>query len=100
MIWIGDVHGCAKTLLALIKQLPKNRQVGFLGDLVDRGPDSVEAAEHCMLSTATPKMEGCNALPKIFFMASPTLFVSLSVLLQSTEYLERAPSGYMDSPSQ
>jgi len=43
MIWIGDVHGCSKTLLALLKKLPKNREVGFLGDLVDRGPDSIEA---------------------------------------------------------
>jgi len=43
MIWIGDVHGCSKTLLALIRQLPKNREIGFLGDLVDRGPNSVEA---------------------------------------------------------
>lgn len=43
MIWVGDVHGCSKTLLALLKKLPKNRNIGFLGDLVDRGPDSVEA---------------------------------------------------------
>jgi hypothetical protein len=53
MIWIGDVHGCAKTLLALIKQLPKNRQVGFLGDLVDRGPDSVEAMKIALDSSDT-----------------------------------------------
>ena len=45
MICIGDVHGCSKTLLALIKQLPKNREIGFLGDLVDRGPNSVEAVK-------------------------------------------------------
>jgi len=45
MIWIGDVHGCSKTLLALIKLLPKNREIGFLGDLVDRGPNSVEAVK-------------------------------------------------------
>jgi len=43
MIWIGDVHGCSKTLLALLKKLLKNRDVGFLGDPVDRGPDSVKA---------------------------------------------------------
>ena len=45
MIWIGDVHGCSKTLLALLKKLPKNREVGFLGDLVDRGSNSVEAVK-------------------------------------------------------
>jgi len=45
MIWIGDIHGCSKTLLALIRQLPKNREIGFLGDLVDRGLNSVEAIQ-------------------------------------------------------
>jgi serine/threonine protein phosphatase 1 len=40
---IGDVHGCAKTLAALvyrgIKPKPKD-SLYFLGDYVDRGPDS------------------------------------------------------------
>lgn len=51
---IGDVHGCLDELLQLLGQLgydavrtgdsfqvhpPDNRQVIFLGDLVDRGPD-------------------------------------------------------------
>ncbi len=37
---IGDVHGCLKTLLALIAKLPKGAQIVFVGDLIDRGPDS------------------------------------------------------------
>jgi protein phosphatase len=53
---IGDVHGCLNELLALLKELgyrvtaddgrpvnaahPDGRRVIFLGDLVDRGPDS------------------------------------------------------------
>jgi len=54
---IGDVHGCLTELLALLEKLgyaltrddsgrvvgaahPKGRRVVFLGDLVDRGPDS------------------------------------------------------------
>lgn len=40
MIIIGDVHGCHKTLLALIEKLPKERNITFVGDLIDRGPDS------------------------------------------------------------
>jgi hypothetical protein len=40
---------------------------------------NAEAPEHRMLSTAIPKMEDWKALPKIFFMASPTLFVSLTL---------------------
>ena len=39
---IGDVHGCAEELRALIQKLPITRDslVVFLGDYIDRGPDS------------------------------------------------------------
>ncbi|MBW8308575.1 MAG: metallophosphoesterase [Candidatus Paracaedibacteraceae bacterium] len=51
---IGDVHGCLDELIALLKKLgysldeekaviskvPHNRTLVFVGDLVDRGPDS------------------------------------------------------------
>ena len=39
---ISDVHGCYKTLLALIEQFPnkQNSKIVFVGDLVDRGNDS------------------------------------------------------------
>jgi serine/threonine protein phosphatase 1 len=39
---IGDVHGCVEELRALIQQLPLRRDslVVFLGDYIDRGPDS------------------------------------------------------------
>lgn len=40
MIIIGDVHGSYKTLLALIDKCPKDEEFCFVGDLVDRGPDS------------------------------------------------------------
>ncbi len=46
---IGDVHGCGKTLCALLEQMGyrkqsgvyqhKNRKVVFVGDIVDRGPN-------------------------------------------------------------
>lgn len=39
-IVIGDVHGCYKTLMALIAKLPPGVPITFAGDLVDRGPDS------------------------------------------------------------
>ncbi|MCS7036293.1 MAG: metallophosphoesterase family protein [Saprospiraceae bacterium] len=40
--FIGDVHGCNQTLATLLKRLqPKaGDKVVFLGDLIDRGPDS------------------------------------------------------------
>ena len=39
---ISDIHGCSKTLLKLLEQLKisKNDTVFFLGDYIDRGPDS------------------------------------------------------------
>jgi protein phosphatase len=52
---IGDVHGCASELLALLRRLGYRRRAGrwghphgrralFLGDLVDRGPRVIDAA--------------------------------------------------------
>jgi bis(5'-nucleosyl)-tetraphosphatase (symmetrical) len=40
---IGDVQGCAPSLKALVKKLPPNSKMIFLGDLVNRGPDSLGA---------------------------------------------------------
>jgi len=42
---IGDVHGCIKTLKALINRLPKDAKITFVGDLVDRGEDSKAVIE-------------------------------------------------------
>ncbi|WP_408010735.1 bis(5'-nucleosyl)-tetraphosphatase PrpE [Pseudalkalibacillus sp. A8] len=51
---IGDIHGCYSELIQLIDELgyrkdengnhlpPDNRQLVFLGDLTDRGPDSIK----------------------------------------------------------
>jgi len=51
MIIIGDVHGCYKTLLALIEKLPKDEQICFTGDLIDRGSKSKEVVEFVKNST-------------------------------------------------
>ncbi len=40
---VGDVQGCAPSLKALVKNLPKKSKMIFLGDLVNRGPDSLGA---------------------------------------------------------
>ncbi len=51
---IGDIHGCYRELIQLIDELgyrkdengnhlpPDNRKLVFLGDLTDRGPDSIK----------------------------------------------------------
>src|SRR5438046_1705083 len=42
LVVIGDVHGCAEELKALIHKLPLDQSttILFLGDYVDRGPDA------------------------------------------------------------
>jgi len=40
---VGDVQGCSPSLKALLKKLPKKSNLIFLGDLVNRGPDSLGA---------------------------------------------------------
>lgn len=42
IVAIGDIHGCLKSAQALIEKLEKysERQFVFLGDYIDRGPDS------------------------------------------------------------
>ena len=42
LIAIGDIHGCARTLDALLKLLESQTDdhLIFIGDYMDRGPDS------------------------------------------------------------
>lgn len=42
---IGDVHGCFYTLKKLISKLPKDADIIFVGDLVDKGNFSKEVVE-------------------------------------------------------
>lgn len=37
---IGDIHGCRVELEELLTKIPEDYQIIFLGDMVDRGPDS------------------------------------------------------------
>ncbi|MEA5462399.1 AAA family ATPase [Leptothoe sp. PORK10 BA2] len=57
---IGDIHGLADTLEAMLHQLgydqnlthPDGRKLCFLGDLVDRGPQSLEVLDRVMQAVA------------------------------------------------
>ncbi len=40
---IGDVQGCALRLDALLERLPRDARLVFVGDIVNRGPDSLGA---------------------------------------------------------
>lgn len=45
---ISDVHGCYKTLMALVAKIPSTHQVVLNGDLIDRGPDSAGVVKWAM----------------------------------------------------
>ncbi len=58
---IGDVHGCYEELMELLDKLGyqffddeiknnQDRTLAFLGDLTDRGPDSVKVIETCLFT--------------------------------------------------
>ena len=49
-IVIGDVHGCLDELQKLLSltNYSKNDRVIFVGDLIDRGPSSVEVIKFCI----------------------------------------------------
>lgn len=57
---IGDVHGCADELRALLNRLPlgPDSTVVFLGDYIDRGPRSREVIE-----TVLELGQHCNVVP-------------------------------------
>jgi serine/threonine protein phosphatase 1 len=42
---IGDVHGCADALAALVGLLPRDDRLVFCGDVINRGPDILGAME-------------------------------------------------------
>lgn len=45
MIVIGDVHGKYDLLMKLVDKLPKDSELCFIGDLIDRGPDSKQVVD-------------------------------------------------------
>ena len=46
----SDIHGCAKEFDELLRQLPlrKNSRLVFLGDYIDRGPDSAKVIDRIL----------------------------------------------------
>jgi serine/threonine protein phosphatase 1 len=47
----SDIHGCYDELMALIRQLPlqpEHDRIVFMGDYIDRGPDSKRVIEQMM----------------------------------------------------
>jgi serine/threonine protein phosphatase 1 len=66
---IGDVHGQAKTLAAVLDAIgavPRRaaqRRLIFLGDLIDRGPESLTAIGHVATAKARARVDDVIILP-------------------------------------
>lgn len=45
---IGDIQGCARSLQALLRRLPEDARLFFCGDLINRGPRSLETLDTLM----------------------------------------------------
>lgn len=45
---IGDIHGCLSTLKELIAKAGPVDQIISVGDLIDRGPDSLGVVKYCI----------------------------------------------------
>lgn len=45
---IGDVHGCLSTLKALIAKAGPVDEIISVGDLIDRGEDSLGVVQYCI----------------------------------------------------
>lgn len=51
-VWVaGDIHGCYQSLMDELKRRHFNPYEDLLisvGDIIDRGPDSLKASSYCM----------------------------------------------------
>lgn len=45
---IGDIHGMYREMIELLDQIPEDAHVIFLGDYVDRGPDSRKVLDYVL----------------------------------------------------
>lgn len=48
ILCVGDIHGCLSTLKALIAKAGPVDQIISVGDLIDRGPDSLGVVQYCI----------------------------------------------------
>lgn len=88
---IGDIHGCYKTLKALRKEInyiPSQDTLWFTGDLVNRGPQSLDVLK-CVMDTPKHKMVlGNHDLYLLYLADNPNRldrYPSLAKLLEQKD---------------
>ncbi|AMX83248.1 hypothetical protein GS3922_05895 [Geobacillus subterraneus] len=82
---VGDIHGCCREFTALTEKLgyvwdegipihPDGRKLGFVGDLTDRGPESLKMID-IVCTLVDRKLahyvpgNHCSELPPLNFLA-------------------------------
>jgi len=109
--FIGDVHGCADELVALLTELgyevapdrstaqhPEGRKAFFVGDLVDRGPDSpgVLALAMGMVRDGTAKCVPGNHENKLWRALSGRDVKATHGLAETLAQLNAMPQEFRD----
>ena len=64
-VWVvGDVHGFYQTMVELCQRLAlkENDWVVFLGDLIDRGPNSFGVVHHVMSEARMATVKGLSLI--------------------------------------
>ena len=71
-IAIGDIHGCAKTLEALLERLSPgpDDHIVFVGDYIDRGPDSKGVIDQLLALRETHTCTFLRGNHEVFFLNS------------------------------
>lgn len=84
---IGDVHGCYHTLIDLLKELPYDSNLFFLGDLCDKGNFSKDVFDFVFSNS--------NTINKIFILRGnhENLFLNFSL----NDYLKEKKSIWYSS---
>jgi protein phosphatase len=108
---IGDIHGCNDELTALLRELgyhvdadggsarhPGGRKAFFVGDLVDRGPDTPGVLRRVMgmVAEGTALMVPGNHEDKLLRALRGRNVKVTHGLAESLEQLARAPDGFRD----
>jgi serine/threonine protein phosphatase 1 len=87
-LFIGDVHGCVITLKTLLRKinLQKSDQLIFLGDLINKGPDSCGVVD-CILELQASDFE-------VYVIRGNNESLLLKVLKKNEERIERLASRF------
>lgn len=85
-IVIGDIHGCYAEFVALLKLFPENTRLCFVGDFVDRGPDSKAVLNHVerMIAKGTAVAVQANHDNKLYRAKVLNRNVKMNPMLEET----------------